>query len=92
VALATPEPTGFWAALPALEAGAHDEALSLVDELVALISRRTGWRRVTDTARALARRAGAKSPRGREAPTDTGVPRTNPAMASASTRHTRRPE
>jgi hypothetical protein len=34
--LATPEAAGAWAARTALEAGAHDEALSLVDELVAL--------------------------------------------------------
>ncbi len=36
LALATPEPAGAWAAMAALEAGAHEEALELVDELVAL--------------------------------------------------------
>jgi hypothetical protein len=34
--LATPEAAGAWAARMALEAGAHEEALALVDELVAL--------------------------------------------------------
>jgi hypothetical protein len=57
LALATPEPAGAWAALAALQAGAHEEALALVDELVALGRRRGGWRRVTDRLRA--RRAGA---------------------------------
>jgi hypothetical protein len=36
LALATPEPAGAWAALAALDAGSHDEALALVDDLVAL--------------------------------------------------------
>jgi hypothetical protein len=92
LALATPEPAGAWAALTALKSGAHDEALSLVDELVAPSSRRARWRRVADPARAPAKWAGAKAPRGRQAPTDTGVAPTNPAMASAATRHPRRPE
>jgi hypothetical protein len=45
LALATPEPAGAWAAMAALESGAHEEALKLVDELVALGSRRPPWRR-----------------------------------------------
>src|SRR5262245_21103023 len=36
LALATPEAAGGWAARSALDAGAHDEALSLVDELIVL--------------------------------------------------------
>jgi hypothetical protein len=40
LALATPEPAGAWAAMAALESGAHEEALALVDELVALGGRR----------------------------------------------------
>jgi hypothetical protein len=40
LAVATPEPAGAWAAMTALESGAHDEALALLDELVALGSRR----------------------------------------------------
>jgi hypothetical protein len=36
LALATPEPAGAWAAMTALESGAHDDALALIDELVAL--------------------------------------------------------
>src|SRR5689334_2689856 len=40
LALATPEPAGAWAALAALESGAHEDALALVDELVALGGRR----------------------------------------------------
>jgi hypothetical protein len=36
LALATPEPAGSWAAIAALESGCHEEALALVDELVAL--------------------------------------------------------
>jgi hypothetical protein len=49
--LATPEATGAWAARAALEAGAHDEALSLVDELVALSSRPSRWPRAADPPR-----------------------------------------
>jgi hypothetical protein len=46
LALATPEPAGTWAAVAALEAGAHEEALALVDELVALgRGQRTRWGR-----------------------------------------------
>ena len=45
LALATPEPAGAWAAMAALESGAHEEALKLIDELVALGTRRTRWRR-----------------------------------------------
>src|SRR5690242_6160352 len=45
LALATPEPAGAWAAMAALESGAHEEALKLVDELVALGTRRARWRR-----------------------------------------------
>jgi hypothetical protein len=41
LALATPEPAGAWAAMTALESGAHDDALALVDELVALGRRRS---------------------------------------------------
>jgi len=44
LALATPEPAGAWAALAALEADAHEDALALVDELVALGSRRRAFR------------------------------------------------
>src|SRR3954452_13619490 len=36
LAMATPEPAGSWAAMTALEAGAHQEALALIDRLVAL--------------------------------------------------------
>jgi hypothetical protein len=51
--LATPEAAGAWAARMALEAGAHEEALSLVDELVALGGRPSRWPRAADPARAL---------------------------------------
>jgi hypothetical protein len=44
LALATPEPAGAWAAMTALESGAHEDALALVDELVALGRRRRGGR------------------------------------------------
>src|SRR3954470_16827042 len=54
--LATPEAAGAWAARMALEAGAHEEALSLVDELVALGRRRSRWPRAADPARVLAER------------------------------------
>ena len=43
LALATPEPAGAWAAMTALESGAHVDALALIDELVALGSRRGRW-------------------------------------------------
>jgi hypothetical protein len=48
LALATPEPAGSWAALAALESGAHAEALELVDTLVAVGRRRPWWRRHTE--------------------------------------------
>jgi hypothetical protein len=51
--LATPEAAGAWAARAALEAGAHDKALSLVDGLVALSSRPSRWPRAADPARVL---------------------------------------
>jgi hypothetical protein len=66
LALATPEPAGAWAALTALKAGAHDDALSLVDALVALSTHRSRWPRVGDTARAIANRH-AKTHPAREA-------------------------
>jgi hypothetical protein len=44
LALATPEPAGAWAAMAALESGAHEDALQLVDELVALGGRRRALR------------------------------------------------
>src|SRR3954447_7317979 len=40
LAMATPEPAGAWAAMTALETGAHAEALALIDRLVALGHRR----------------------------------------------------
>jgi hypothetical protein len=40
LALATPEPAGAWAAMTALESGAHEDACALIGELVALSSRR----------------------------------------------------
>jgi len=43
IAMATPEPAGAWAAMTALESGAHDDALALLDTLVALGARR--WSR-----------------------------------------------
>src|SRR3954470_2091567 len=45
IAMATPEPAGAWAAMTALESGAHEDALALVDTLVALGSRRDRWTR-----------------------------------------------
>jgi hypothetical protein len=53
LALATPEAAGAWAARAAIEAGAHDEALSLVDELIGLGTRRSRWPRFADPARVL---------------------------------------
>ena len=44
LALATPEPAGAWAAMAALESGAHEDALQLVDEIVALGGRRRALR------------------------------------------------
>lgn len=54
--LATPEGAGGWAARVALDAGAHDEALALVDELVALRDGRSRWPRFADPARVLSER------------------------------------
>jgi hypothetical protein len=51
--LAAPGAAGAWAARAALDAGAHDEALSLVDELVGLGSRRSRWPRAADPARVI---------------------------------------
>jgi hypothetical protein len=52
--LATAGAAGAWAARVALQTGKHDEALSLVDELVALSVRRSRWPRAADPARVLA--------------------------------------
>jgi hypothetical protein len=52
--LATPEAAGAWAARTALDTGAHDEALALVDDLVALGERPSRWPRAADPARVLA--------------------------------------
>src|SRR3954467_2685108 len=52
--LATPEAAGSWAAAVALRTGAHDEALALVDELVALGDRQSRWPRMADPARVVA--------------------------------------
>src|SRR5919197_5106639 len=52
--LATPEAAGAWAARMALQADAHDEALALVDELVALSDRASRWPRAADPARVIA--------------------------------------
>jgi hypothetical protein len=49
--LATPEAAGALAARAALDAGAHAEALSLVDELAALGERQSLWPRAADPAR-----------------------------------------
>src|SRR3954452_20450809 len=52
LALATPEPAGSWAALAALDPGAREAALVLVDELVALgRGDRGGWWRRRRAAR-----------------------------------------
>jgi Transposase DDE domain len=51
--LAAPGAAGAWAARAALEAVAHDEALSFVDELVGLGSRRSRWPRAADPARVI---------------------------------------
>jgi hypothetical protein len=56
LALATPEASGAWAARAALEAGAHDEALALVDQLAALSDRPSRWPRFADPARVLSER------------------------------------
>jgi hypothetical protein len=52
--LATPEAAGAWAARIALDADVHEEALALVDELVALGDRRSWWPRAADPARVVA--------------------------------------
>jgi len=57
--LATPGAAGAWAARTALEAGAHDEALSLVGELVALSGRPSHWPRLADPPRVLSERVQA---------------------------------
>jgi hypothetical protein len=54
--LATPGAAGAWAAKTALEADLHDEALALVDELVALGRKPSRWPRAADPARVLAER------------------------------------
>jgi hypothetical protein len=51
LALATPEPAGAWAAMTALESGAHEDALALIDELVALSIRRGRLTRLFTGAR-----------------------------------------
>jgi hypothetical protein len=51
--LAAPGAARAWAARAALKASAHDEALSLVDELVALSSRPSRWPRAADPARVI---------------------------------------
>src|SRR4051812_3553139 len=51
--LATSEAAGAWAARTALEAGAHEEALALVDDLAATGRRRSLWPRAADPARVL---------------------------------------
>jgi hypothetical protein len=56
LSLATPEAAGAWAARVALDAGAHDEALALVDELVALSATRSRWPRFADPARVISER------------------------------------
>jgi hypothetical protein len=52
--LATPGAAGAWAARAALAADGHEEALALVDELVALGKRPSRWPRAADPARVLA--------------------------------------
>src|SRR4051794_20471668 len=64
LALATPEPAGAWAAMTALETGAHEEALALIDELVAL-GRRRRWAR---------RRSAAPQSAHPQAPARVGAP------------------
>jgi len=52
--LTAPGAAGAWAARTALEADAHEEALSLVDELVELTGRPSRWPRAADPARVVA--------------------------------------
>jgi hypothetical protein len=59
--LASPGAAGAWAARVALDTGAHEEALALVDELVALSAKRSRWPRAFDPARALSEHAHASS-------------------------------
>jgi hypothetical protein len=49
--LATSEAAGALAARAGLDAGAHDETLALVDQLVALGGHRSRWPRMADPAR-----------------------------------------
>ena len=51
--LATPGAAGAWAARMALDAGAHEAALALVDDLVALSRTPSRWPRAFDPARVL---------------------------------------
>jgi hypothetical protein len=51
--LATPEAAGAWAACAALDSGRHEEALALVDAMVALGGRRSRWPRAADPARVI---------------------------------------
>jgi hypothetical protein len=65
LAMATPEPAGAWAAMTALETGAHEDALALIDRLVEL-GRRPRWKRVlghTRQAPGAPPREGASAPR-----------------------------
>ena len=54
--LATPEAAGAWAARVALDIGVHAEALSLVDELVAMSAGPWRWPRFADPARVVSER------------------------------------
>jgi hypothetical protein len=60
LALATPEPAGAWAAMTALESGAHEDALALLDELVEL--GRRPRRRITRALTNPGTRTGAPMP------------------------------
>jgi hypothetical protein len=51
--LATPGAAGAWAARTALDAGAHEEALALVEDLIALSDTPSRWPRALDPARVL---------------------------------------
>jgi hypothetical protein len=51
--LATPGAAGAWAARTALDADAHEAALALVDDLVALSNTPSRWPRAFDPARVL---------------------------------------
>jgi hypothetical protein len=54
--LAAPGAAGAWAARTALDAGVHDEALALVDELIALGGAPSRWPRAFDPARVMRER------------------------------------